>query len=65
MGGGISKKHISTIIIDRTNKNETAHVTIDGCFHNHPVELILKDTHSQTTQVIRPQPPISKPDNKN
>ena len=64
MGGGISKKHISTIIIDRSNKNETAHDTIDGCFHKHPVELILKDTQSNTTQVIRPPPPISKPDNK-
>ena len=65
MGGGISKKHVSKIIIDRSNKNEIAHVTINGCFYNHPVELILKDTPNHSPQVIRPLPPTSsKPDKK-
>ena len=53
MGGGVSKPHTSTITIDTSNPNEQANITIDGCFHNHPVAIILKSPVKKRVSVSK------------
>ena len=52
MGGGTSKHTPSTITIDTSNPSEQAHITIDGCFYNHPVAIILKSPTKKRVHTI-------------
>jgi len=48
MGSGLTKKN--KIIIDTSDNENIANVTIQGCFYHHPVELVIKKSDIQSAK---------------